>query len=216
MTNTDATGTNTGTIPALRVAGPDDIDTVADIVTEAFDHLEVIRFLVPDAHRRRVVVRDWYRLYIAHAISGAGQVVMTDDNTAAAVWFDRTGQPSEPDGYATHLAELAGDDLPQFQHLDALMDAHHPSDAHWHLLFLAVRPSRWSHGLGSQLMDYTHTRLDAEDIPAYLEATGEQNRALYQRHGYTNMNPPTIPVTGDTVLYRMWRPAGQPEPDSTR
>ncbi len=216
MNTTETAGTTSGTAPALRIAGPDDIDTVADIVTEAFAHLEVIHFLVSDAHRRRVAVRDWYRLYIAHAISGAGQVVMTDDNTAAAVWFDRTGQPSEPDGYATHLAELAGADLPQFQHLDAQMDAHHPSDAHWHLLFLAVRPARWSQGLGGRLMDYTHSRLDTNAIPAYLEATGKQNRALYQRHGYTDMNPPAIPVTGDTVLYRMWRPASHPEPQPTR
>jgi hypothetical protein len=55
-------------------------------------------------------------------------------------------------------------------------------------------------------MDLTHARLDADGIPAYLEATSEQNRALYRRHGYADMSPPTIAVDGDTVLYRMWRP----------
>ncbi|MCM4078294.1 GNAT family N-acetyltransferase [Paractinoplanes hotanensis] len=208
--------TSPGTVPDLRTATEQDIDLVADIVADAFLHLDVIRYLVPNPARRRPVSRAWYRLYIAHAITGAGHVTLTADGTAAAVWFDRTGQPSEPDGYAKYPTELAGDDLPQFQHLDAVMDAHHPSDAHWHLLFLAVRPRRWSQGLGSRLMDYTHARLDAEDIPAYLEATGEQNRALYQRHGYTDMNPPTIAVTDQIPLYRMWRPAGQPEPHSTR
>ncbi|MFI7543812.1 GNAT family N-acetyltransferase [Actinoplanes sp. NPDC049599] len=193
--------------PALRVAGPDDIDTVADIVTDAFDHLKVIHYLVPDVSRRRRLARDWYRLHIAHAISGAGQVVVTSDADAAAIWFDRTGEASEPDGYDKHLAELAAEYLPRFQHLDLQMEAHHPTDAHWHLLFLAVRPDRWNHGLGSRLMNHTHARLDADGIPAYLEATGLQNRALYRRHGYTDMNPPTIAVTDDTVLYRMWRPA---------
>jgi GNAT superfamily N-acetyltransferase len=198
--------TSNNTLPALRLAGPADIDTVADIVTDAFDHLKVIHYLVPDLGQRRAVVRDWYRLYVDHAIHGAGQVVVTEDASAAAVWFDRTQDASEPEGYEKHLADLAGQYLPQFQHLDLQMEAHHPADPHWHLLFLAVRPDRWSQGLGGRLMDHTHTRLDADGIPAYLEATGLQNRALYRRHGYLDMDPPTIAITGDTVLYRMWRP----------
>jgi ribosomal protein S18 acetylase RimI-like enzyme len=188
------------------MAGPGDIDIVADIVADAFDHLDVIHYLVPKPDRRRTVSRDWYRLYVAHAIGGAGQVVMTEDASAAAVWFDRTREASGPEGYEKHLAGLAGDDLPQFQHLDLQMEASHPTDPHWHLLFLAVRPDRWSQGLGGRLMDYTHSRLDAEGVPAYLEATGEQNRELYRRHGYMDMSPPTIAVTDTTLLYRMWRP----------
>lgn len=199
--------TSTSTLPAPRIAGKGDIDTVADIVTDSFLHLEAIRFLVPDDDRRRQVSRAWYRLYIAHAIGGAGHVVMTEDASAAAVWFDRTGEASEPDGYAEHLAELAGPDLARFEELDREMDAHHPGDPHWHLLFLAVRPDRWNQGLGSRLMNYTHARLDAENIPAYLEATSLQNRRLYQRHGYTDLNPPTLAVSDGTILYRMWRPA---------
>ena len=197
----------TTTKPAVRIAGPDDIYTVAGIVTDAFENLDVISFLVPDESRRRTVSRDWYRLYIAHAIRGAGQVVMTADATAAAVWFDRTTKPIGPDDYDKNLAEITGDDLPRFQHLDAQMNAYHPTDEHWHLLFLAVRPAHWGQGLGSALMDHTHSRLDGEHTPAYLEATSEQNRRLYRRHGYNDMAPPTIAVSGDTVLYRMWRPA---------
>jgi hypothetical protein len=87
----------TSTTAAPRIAGPGDIDTVADLVADAFDHLDVIHYLVPDPAQRRTVSRDWYRLYVEHAISGAGRVVMTDDGSAAAVWFDRTGEATEPD-----------------------------------------------------------------------------------------------------------------------
>ncbi|WP_229070840.1 GNAT family N-acetyltransferase [Actinoplanes sp. DH11] len=192
---------------ALRLAGPGDVDTVADIVAEAFLQLAVIAYLVPDPARRRTVSRDWYRLFIEHAIDGAGQVVMTEDATAAAIWFDRTGDVTEPHDYAKRLAELAGDDLPRFQHLDHQMDTHHPGHRHWHLLFLAVRPENWRHGLGSALMEHTHRQLDADGIAAYLEATNEENRLLYQSHSYSTMSPATIPVTPGTVLHRMWRPA---------
>jgi GNAT superfamily N-acetyltransferase len=191
---------------ALRTAGLADVDTVADIVAASFQHMPVIRYLVPDDQRRLPVSRAWYRLYIEHAIRGAGQVVMTDDATAAAVWFDRTGEVTEPEDYAKHLADLSGDDLPRFEHLEHQMDAHHPRDPHFHLLFLAVLPDRWGQGLGSALMNHTHTQLDADGIAAYLEATSPDNQRLYHRHGYTDMTPPTIAVDGDTVLYRMWRP----------
>jgi hypothetical protein len=53
-------------------------------------------------------------------------------------------------------------------------------------------------------MDHTHRRLDPDGTPAYLEATSEQNRALYRRHGYMDMHPPVIPVSANAVLYRMW------------
>ena len=192
----------------LRIAGPEDIDIIADTVADSFQHMPVIAYLVPDQARRWKVSRAWYRLYIEHALSGAGQVVMTEDGAAVAVWFDRTGEVTEPDDYAKRLADLAGDDLWRFQHLDKQMDDNHPhGEPHWHLLFLATHPAKQSQGLGSALMAYTHRQLDADGIAAYLEATSTQNQQLYHRHGYTDMTPPTIGVDGDTVLYRMWRQA---------
>ncbi|MFF5291894.1 GNAT family N-acetyltransferase [Paractinoplanes globisporus] len=200
------------TTPDLRIATRADIDDVARLVADAFDHLDVIHWLVSDPDRRKPISRDWYRLYVEHAIGGAGQVVTTSDGLGAAVWFDRTGEISDPDDYAKRLAELAGDHLPRFLHLDQQMEAHHPADPHWHLLFLAVHPSRWSQGYGSALMDYTHARLDADRLAAYLEATSPQNRRLYRRHGYTDMTPPAIDVTDTIPLFRMWRP---PAPDQS-
>lgn len=205
--------------PGLRTAGPDDLDRIADLVDASFHHLDVIRFLVPDPDRRRPVARDWYRLHIEHAIAGAGNVIMTEDGTGAAVWFDHTRTPGEPEDYAKRLAAITGGDLPRFEHLDAQMDAGHPHTPHWYLLFLAVHPGRWGQGLGTFLMDHTHRELDAAGIAAYLEATGPQqhtadnpapsadNRILYRRNGYADMDPATVAVTRDVDLHRMWRPA---------
>lgn len=192
--------------PVLRIADQADLDHVAALIADAFVHMPVIRHLVPDPIRRWHVSRDWYRLYVEHAIGGAGQVVVTEDGDAAAVWFDRTREASEPDGYATRLANLAGDHLPRFQELDRQMETNHPTEAHWHLLFLAVRPPCWRKGLGSALMNYTHASLDNAGTAAYLEATSEENRRLYRRHGYRDMDPPTVTVTDGIPLFRMWRP----------
>jgi ribosomal protein S18 acetylase RimI-like enzyme len=201
------TTTSRSTGPALRVAGAGDIDPVADLIADAFDDLDVIHHLVPDPNQRRPVSRGWYRLYVEHAISGAGQVVVTAGYQAAAVWFDRTREASDPDDYEKRLADLTGEHLGRFQHLERQMDGYHPSDPHWYLLFLATHPDRWSQGYGSALMNHTHARLDAYGTAAYLEATGVRNRDLYRRHGYTDMNPATITVSDGIGLYRMWRPA---------
>lgn len=199
--------TNTTTrAPAPRIAGAGDVDLVADIVTDAFFPLKVIENLVPDPGRRWEVSRAWYRLLIEDAIGGAGQVVITDDGSAATVWFDRTGKVHDPEDYDKRLAALAGDDLPQFQHLDQLMAASHPTDPHWYLMLAATRPDRQHEGLGGMLLDYTHQRLDADGVPGYLEATGPKNQRLYERKGFEVMTPPTIPVTDGIDLIRMWRP----------
>ncbi|MFF5293030.1 GNAT family N-acetyltransferase [Paractinoplanes globisporus] len=196
-------------LPRLRIAGEPDIDLVADVVADAFDHLEVINWLVPDPDRRWQVSRAWYRLYIEHAIRGAGQVVLTEDHAACAVWFDRTGPVTEPANYGQRLAALAGAHLGRFEHLDTQMDTHHPSAPHWHLLFLAVRPGQQGRGMGSHLMSHTHKQLDVQGLPAYLEATNDDNARLYRRHRYSNMVPFDLSVADGISLYRMWR-APQP------
>jgi hypothetical protein len=56
-------------------------------------------------------------------------------------------------------------------------------------------------------MDHTHARLDAEGLPAYLEATNPANQRVYRRHGYMDMNPFAILLAEGIPFYRMWRPA---------
>ena len=43
-------------------------------------------------------------------------------------------------------------------------------------------------------------------MPAYLEATNEDNIRLYERHGYQRMAPFDIRLPDDTPFFRMWRP----------
>jgi hypothetical protein len=47
------------------------------------------------------------------------------------------------------------------------------------------------------------TRCDDEGMPAYLEATTERNRALYERHGFVALGPLELP--GGPTMQAMWR-----------
>ena len=90
--------------------------------------------------------------------------------------------------------------------MDAAFEAHHPTEPHHYLAFLAVRPDKQNLGIGSALLARHHARIDAAGIPAYLEANDLRNRRLYMRHGYTFDTTIWLPDNGPPV-WPMWRPS---------
>jgi ribosomal protein S18 acetylase RimI-like enzyme len=48
-----------------------------------------------------------------------------------------------------------------------------------------VDPAYRGRGLGSALLAHGLAVADQDGLPAYLEATSEDNRRLYERHGFT-------------------------------
>jgi GNAT superfamily N-acetyltransferase len=194
--------------PAIRPASGDaELYAAADLIALSFDHLDANRYLVPEATDRLPVMRHFFHILVEHAADGNGEVLRTDDGSAVAVWFDRTREPVEPRDYEQRLKNGAGHYVERFDALDTLLETHHPDEQHWHLAFLAVHPQRWGTGLGSALMQHTHDRLDRQGAPAYLEATNDDNRRVYRRHGYEDMQPGVIELPDGTPFYRMWRPA---------
>ena len=183
-----------------------EVATVADLIARSFDRLAANHHLVPDPARRLPIMRGWFRLHAEHAFQvGVGRVMVTDDLTAAAIWYRRTIPFTPPADYDRHLAELAGPHLSRFHDLDLLLEAHHPTDWHWHLAFLAVEPDQQGHGLGSALLEHTLGWLDHHHKPTYLEATNDDNQRLYARHGFRDHGDPIR--FGDGTFYPMWRPA---------
>ena len=204
-----------GIRPGIRPAdSAADVAAASLLIATSFDHLDANHYLIPDEARRLEAMRVFFAVLTEHAANGAGKVLLTEDGAGTAVWFDRTVEPTEPEGYTEQIAGAAGEYADRFAALDELFEAHHPTPAHWHLAFLAVHPERWGQGIGSALMNHTHTWLDKEGLPAYLEATNADNQRVYRRHGYTDMTPSAI-VLGDpsgagehATFYRMWREPG--------
>jgi ribosomal protein S18 acetylase RimI-like enzyme len=192
--------------PVIRPAGEAELPAVGALIALSFDHLEQNHSLVPDPAARLSVMGDFFTLLTEHAPL-CGKVDVIDDPAgglaAAAVWFDRTHEMLEIAHYDDRLAALSGEWLANFQALDEVFDKHHPVDPHWHLAFLAVHPDHQHRGLGGALMDSTHQ--DLRGVPAYLEATNDDNIRLYRRYGYTDMIPFDIRLPDGTPFYRMWR-----------
>ena len=107
-----------------QVGADEDLALVGELISRSFDHLGANHHLVPDERQRLRVMGDYFGLLARYAAEGAGEVHVTGDGHAAAVWFDRTGDGDLPE-YEKLLAQVAGEFLPRFQHLDEVFDADH-------------------------------------------------------------------------------------------
>ena len=79
-------------------------------------------------------------------------------------------------------------------------EKYHPDDA-WYLPFIAVDPSQQRIGIGSFLLKEALKMIDEKGDRAYLEASNESNKALYERHGFVEIgrvqfedSPPAFPM----------------------
>jgi ribosomal protein S18 acetylase RimI-like enzyme len=84
-----------------------------------------------------------------------------------------------------------------------LFGAAHPHEPAWYLQFLGVDPAYQGRGLGSALLRDVLDAADESGQAAYLEASSDRNRALYERHGFAHLGDLTLP-DGPTA-YAMWR-----------
>ena len=195
--------TNFAQVQAARLG---ETNLMADIIGDAFAGLAVSRFLIPDdAARPRMLSGVLYPLVVAALNDG---MVWTDaTHVSAAVWFNvPPGGLPEPPGYATIRARLLGELAGKFAAFEQAMHAHHPhGEPFWHLALLAVRPSLHGIGLGSALLAHHHRQLDHLRSPAYLEASSQDSRRLYLRHGYTDHGDPFPCAPGGPLLYPMVR-----------
>jgi GNAT superfamily N-acetyltransferase len=203
------------TNPEIRRATANDATHVAELIADAFFTLDATAWLIAEPHERaRVLPRD-FAIYIDHALThGEVHLIEEDDGklAAAAVWFPQlTGPTPEPDNYEEQLVAACGIYTDRFRTLDQLFEDNHPSTyPHHHLAYLATRPDRQGRGLGSALLRHHHRQLDHYGTPAFLQASSEQARKLYERHGYQCLVDPFYLPEGPP-FWPMWREPQKPE-----
>jgi GNAT superfamily N-acetyltransferase len=195
----------------IRRAQAAEAASLGSLIADAFAHLPVAASLASDPQQRRAAMAGQFEILAGHAIAcGDVDVIDGPDGdghpVAVAVWF-RPGDIPDIDGYDERLAAACGPLTARFAELDALMHEQHPAEpAHAYLAFLAVRAAFQARGLGSTLLSAHHLRLDAEGVPAYLEASSPRSRALYLRHGFVDLAP-TYGLDGGEHFWPMWRDA---------
>jgi len=195
-----------GPRPPVTRAGPADLDTLSQVIADAFHDLAPSRWLIADPAARRDIFPGYFRLCLEHAMT-SGVVHTIPDRAAAALWIpageDAAGQPAD---YAGRLAAATDPWTGRFLAFDAALDRHHPAGvSHHHLAVLGVRPDRQGRGTGTALLRAYHEILDRDaGAPAYLEAADLRTRRIYLHHGYADHGPP-IRLPEGPLMYPMVR-----------
>ena len=196
---------NDAAAPPLRVhvARPDDAPHLTYALARAFHDDPVFRWFSPDDGRRRVMLPGLFAVFVG-AFLRHGEAYADDGAAGAALWAGPGVDPisSDPDA-GGRLAAVAGIDAPRLFAIVEALEARTPAEPHHHLQFLGVVPERQGAGLGGALMAPVLARCDRDGAAAYLEATSERNRALYERYGFRAHG--SIRVPDGPVLHRMWR-----------
>lgn len=203
------------TSPTIEIspAGTADVPTIGGTLARAFHDDPVFEWIVPDAAARRVTLPSVFAAF-AEAYMVHQETELVADGAGAAVWAPAGAEPMTADQehrIGELLAAILGADAERAVTAMELLDHHHPSRPCAYLQFMGVVPACQGRGLGSQLLTSMLVRCDASGTPAYLEATSEANRRLYQRHGFDTMTELVLP--DGPPLWPMWR---EPAPATPR
>jgi ribosomal protein S18 acetylase RimI-like enzyme len=199
-------------VDGVRTATRDDAAALSRTLASAFDDDPVFRWCLPDARARDRHLATWFRV-VVDALLDHEETYCTGDAAGAALWVPADVPPLTEDQGArlgAVTADFGDAALARTAALSGLMEARHPHAPHLYLWFAGVHASRQGRGYGGRLLQSRLGRADEQGLPAYLEATSERNRALYERHGFEVTGE--LSVEGSPTMWQMWR---DPRPTPT-
>ncbi|MBQ1047044.1 hypothetical protein KBX50_00930 [Micromonospora sp. C51] len=180
-----------------------DLDWIVDLLTATIVPTSLGAWLVPDERRRPAVIAAVARIWTEHALL-FGDAFLLKDGTAATVWFHRYRPIPPPPRYDERLDDASGVHAPRFRHVDHLLAARRPAEAHNHLAFLAAPPDADRARQAAAVLAGSHRYMDNLGLPAYAEAHGDDDLRLYRRLGYRGRQRLSGP--GGATVNLLWRP----------
>jgi GNAT superfamily N-acetyltransferase len=190
-----------------RVAGPADISGVAGTLAEAFFEDPVWSWAFSDPLHRKAQHLAWFQLLVGSAVEYQW-VWMTPGYEAVSVWVP-PGYPelneSDERRLGPMLEELLGKRANLLMEVFDCFEAAHPRTRdHYYLSLLGTHTHHRGSGLGMGLLAANLARVDAVDMPAYLESTNPGNLQRYSSVGFEVFGAFDLPAGGPTVT-TMWR-----------
>jgi ribosomal protein S18 acetylase RimI-like enzyme len=196
-------------VTGARVCGPDDVETVVDLLVGAFYDDPAWSWVFSSPVRRREQLAGMFRIFVNGAIRYPS-VWLSAGNTATAVWIPPGGTELSEEQEAdleSAVIEFAGSGAGRvLRVIEAFDDAHPRHEPHFYLTLLGTAVAHRGHGYGLQLLADTLVGVDIAGVAAYLEASNPVNVGLYARYGFAEIGAVTLPDDGGLVT-TMWRAA---------
>ncbi|MFI2650808.1 N-acetyltransferase [Micromonospora fulviviridis] len=185
----------------IHAARSTEKDEIVALIADALHPSPLAAWLVPDPEQRQKVLIDVVAIWVEHAMF-CGDIHLTDDLTAVTVGFHRYRPIPPPANYRVRLTDAAGSHADRFTTLEALLADRQPTEPHYHLAFLAVRPHAQRAGRATALLAHHRSRLDRIDLPSW-STTPADGKPLLARYGYTPR--PLITLPDGPALHPMRR-----------
>ena len=185
-------------IPKIVKASTADLERVKGVLKLGFASDALMRWVFPDASSYLNSFDKWMEEF--SRIAFENNIVYSEENFyGSSLWhppdifFDST--VLEPT-----FAAIPEDRIETVARFFEEFEKYHPEYA-WYLPFIAVDPAQQRKGIGSFLLKEALQMIDQKGERAYLEASNEQNKALYERHGFVEIgrvqfsdSPPAFPM----------------------
>jgi GNAT superfamily N-acetyltransferase len=189
-----------------RLATKAEAGVAAEILARAFARDPVLTTFFREDPVETTRLARYFELECSVGLAGYGEAWLDDDRLGAALW-------RRPGGYPEPLRVQLGM-LPRYirvfptgflraSRAMTRVARQHPKKPHWYLMAVGVVPEATGQGRGSALLEPVLQRCDAERLPAYLEASGEDNARLYARLGFEA--PDEIEIFEGVRVRPMWR-----------
>ena len=194
--------------PRVLDASTQHSETLVEVLADAFSADPVMNWVLPEP----ALYPDFFRLLVNDLFLPRGISHLESSERAAALWlppevrFDLPPSLSLLSLVGRLLLRKGPKPLWRIPQQGRLFERHHPTEPHYHLLFIGCRTSAQGQGMGSAMLKQGTAVCDEQHMPAYLESSNELNVPLYQRHGFEVIAEESLPGGGPTVWF-MWREA---------
>ncbi len=196
----------------IRAMHERDLDPVVALLYTAFRDDPFTAWLVPDVADRDELMPLYFRHAVRTAMTpGVGEVHVTDDLTAVAVWLHHaaTAIEQQPQALPAALHNRFGDYAVRVQAMEDLFHYLRPAGpAHHHLALVAVEPESQGLRIGTRLLRAHLSDLDQLGRCASLDASTIRSRKLYHRLGFTDVQQVWLSVGDEPQgppVFAMWR-----------
>lgn len=200
-----ASSTESPVVKARR----DQIGTVAEILTKAFDDDPVLNWFMRQDHRRGEAIATFFDVLGKTIYAPHDECFLMNDGSGATMWLppgisNQTGPWETLKQLPAVLRMVRFRGIPRLLRVQSLVEGAHPHEPHYYLFGIGTLPGLRGRGIGSTLMKPMTERMDREQMPGYLENSKEQNLPFYERHGFRVMKQLQMPG-GGPPLWPMWR-----------
>lgn len=192
---------------AIRTADRADRELVARLLDSAFQDDPVSGWIFPGEEYRRTTHPRLMAAFVDIVLE-EGRIDVTEDGAACALWLPVPAESAEDEEDFAALREALDPDNERIEQIGTLTAEVHPAGrAHEYLWMIGVAPGRQGEGLGTALIGSVLERCDREGVPAYLEASSERSRGLYERLGFELVDRP-LDLPDGPQMWPMWREPG--------